>query len=94
LLRSNFMILDKETWSVYQLKNKKPLISLPETFISNLNEFNEKIADSGKTTNFKDLEILKWVAKDGKVGSNVTFKGKVIIDEKNSIIKNNEIVSN
>jgi UTP--glucose-1-phosphate uridylyltransferase len=92
LLRSNFMILDKETWSVYQQKNKKPLISLPKTFISNLDEFNNKIADNGKTTNFKDLEILNWIAKDGKVGSNVTFKGKIIINEENSIIKDNEII--
>lgn len=94
LLRSNFMFLDKETWSVYQEKNKKPIISLNQKFISNLDDFNENISDGGKTTNFKDLISLNWNAKDGKVGSNVTFKGSVIINEENCIIENNEIIEN
>ena len=94
LLRSNFMTLDKESWSVYQEKNVKPIIEISNQFISNLEDFDNKIADEGRTTNFKDLISLKWIAKDGKIGSNVTFKGNVIIDEDNCIIKDNEIIEN
>jgi UTP--glucose-1-phosphate uridylyltransferase len=94
LLRSNFMLLDKETWAVYQEKNKKPTMIISDKFISNLDDFNEKIADGGKTTNFKDLISLKWNAKEGKVGSNVTFKGNIIVNEENCIIDDNKIIIN
>jgi len=94
LLRSNFMILNKETWAIQQIKKDKPRIILPETFISNLEEFQEKIADEGETTNFSELKSLTWLAKDGKIGKNVTFKGDITITNKNSNIPDNKIITN
>lgn len=92
LLRSNFMTLNEETWAVTQEKNKKPLIKINPEFISNLEDFEQKIADGGETTDFKELDSLKWESKNGEVGSNVTFKGNIIIKENNDNIKNNEII--
>jgi hypothetical protein len=92
LLRSNFMKLDEETSSLHQIKEKKPTIKIPETFISNLEEFEEKIADGGESTDFSELEELNWKAKDGKIGRDVKFKGKITITENNSIIKDNETI--
>ena len=75
LLRSNFMILDKKTSSVSQMKLMKPVISLPDSFLSNIDDFENKIADGGVTTDFSELDSLIWNASDGKVGSNVKFVG-------------------
>lgn len=92
LLRSNFMKLDKETSSVQQIKEQKPIIKIPETFLANLEDYNNKIADGGETTNFEELQTLMWEAKDGKIGSNVTFKGNITIKEQQSTIKDNEVI--
>ena len=94
LLRSNFIELNKEDWSIIQTKKTKPNIQINPKFISNLEEFEEKIADGGETTNFKELESLNWNAEEGKVGSNVTFKGNITITKENSNIKDNEVVEN
>jgi len=92
LLRSNFMVLDKETSCVHQIKLIRPQIKLPESFIKNIDDFNKKIADGGETTDFSELESLDWQAKDGKVESNVKFIGKVTIKEENSIINENNTI--
>ncbi|MCC7574694.1 UTP--glucose-1-phosphate uridylyltransferase [Candidatus Woesearchaeota archaeon] len=93
LLRSNFMKLQEETSAVHQIKEKKPIMKIPETFLKNLEDFEQKIADGGETTNFEELEELKWDAKDGKIGRNVTFKGKITITEQNHNIKDNEVIT-
>ncbi|MFP4568034.1 MAG: UTP--glucose-1-phosphate uridylyltransferase [Candidatus Woesearchaeota archaeon] len=92
LLRSNYMPLNEETWAVTQITQHKPQITINKKFISNLDEFEEKIADGGETTNFKELQSLNWLAAEGRVGSNVTFIGNITITEENSNIKNNEII--
>lgn len=92
LLRSNFMTLNEETWAVSQEKNKKPLIKINSEFLPNLEEFEQKIADGGETTDFKELDSLNWESKKGNVGSNVSFKGKITINDETSIIKDNETI--
>lgn len=86
------MKLDKETSSVQQIKEQKPIIKIPETFLANLDDYNNKIVDGGETTNFEELQTLTWQAKDGKIGSNVTFKGNITIKEEQSTIKDNEVI--
>ncbi len=92
LLRSNFIKLDTKTWSVYQQKQRKPQIKLNEEFISNLEDFNTKIADGGETTDFLELESLDWQAQTGNVESKVKFKGKVVITQENCYVKEGEVV--
>ncbi len=93
LLRSNFTELNEDTWTITQERKQKPEINIPQTFISNLEEFEEKIADGGETTNLKELKSLNWQANNGKIGSNTTFKGNITITEENSIIKDNETIT-
>ena len=92
LLRSNFMQLNEEDWSVTQIKKQKPQITINEKFISNLDEYEEKIADGGESTDFSELESLKWEAEEGRVGSNVKFKGNITITNKNSNIQSNTTI--
>ena len=91
MLRSNFITLNEEDYSIKQ-ENKKPIMKMNPEFISNLEEFEQKIADGGETTNFKELKSLNWEAKNGSIGRNVTFKGNITINEENSHIKDNEII--
>ena len=79
LLRSNFMKLNKEDWSVQQIKKQKPKITINPEFISNLEEFEEKIPDGGETTDFSELESLKIELNDGKIKPNTEFKGKITL---------------
>jgi UTP--glucose-1-phosphate uridylyltransferase len=93
LLRSNFMQLNEEDWSIMQIKKQKPKININPKFISNLEEFEEKIANGGASTDFSELESLNWEAEDGRVGCNVAFKGNITITNKNSNIENNTIIT-
>lgn len=92
LLRSNFMILDNKTSSVRQMKLMKPVMNIPESFLANIDDFENKVADGGTTTDFSELESLTWNATDGKVGSNVKFVGNVIIEEDNNVISDDSII--
>lgn len=90
LLRSNYIKLNEEDSSMQQTKKTKPQITINNKFISNLEDFEQKIADGGETTDFLELESLTWEAEHGRVGSNVKFKGNITITNENSNIKDNE----
>lgn len=81
LLRSNAFVYDSVNSTVYQEMLVKPVLNISSTFLGKVHDLDSKVGDGGENTDFLDLVSLDWKAKDGNVGKNVKFSGRVVIEE-------------